>query len=182
MGSCNTVFSLHDVTSFKVAFLSDPWGVATHLVNIFLPNFEVAFLSDPWGVATFLAPSRSLFLFFCCIFIWPVGSCNRGYLPMFFQKKSSLHFYLTRGELQHGTKYRGLKNALVAFLSDPWGVATLSKENNTWWELYVAFLSDPWGVATLSILTFSNPYITLHFYLTRGELKFRLITYYGSPL
>jgi len=38
-----------------VAFLSDPWGVATvgRLV-LFLYTVPVAFLSDPWGVATIL--------------------------------------------------------------------------------------------------------------------------------
>jgi len=37
-----------------VAFLSDPWGVATGSKGVFsgTVHHEVAFLSDPWGVAT----------------------------------------------------------------------------------------------------------------------------------
>jgi len=38
----------------------------------------------------------------------------------------------------------------VAFLSDPWGVATVEKkgEEEEGEGRKVAFLSDPWGVAT----------------------------------
>jgi len=59
-----------------------------------------------------------------------------------------LHFYLTRGELQ-----------LVTFVT----IETLPP--------LVAFLSDPWGVATVSVSAPSKIAARLHFYLTRGELQ-----------
>jgi len=60
-----------------------------------------------------------------------------------------LHFYLTRGELQ-------LMNIASFMIS----------------LIFVAFLSDPWGVATYMWLAQSTVVERmLHFYLTRGELQ-----------
>jgi len=83
---------------------------------------------------------------------------------------------------------------LVAFLSDPWGVATgkLALSTLTLFMLHfyltrgelqleryeliaqiynVAFLSDPWGVATRKLALSTLTLFMLHFYLTRGELQ-----------
>jgi len=111
-----------------VAFLSDPWGVATlRRQSAILPlqDFQVAFLSDPWGVAT--DSRRIIFFSFSELHFY----LTRGELQLAALKRfttldhGGLHFYLTRGELQLACNFsKSVLRLKVAFLSDPWGVAT----------------------------------------------------------
>jgi len=111
---------------------------------------QVAFLSDPWGVATFIR-ARKL-------------------------SSVKLHFYLTRGELQQAD-IRLRKAVLVCVLLHFYltrGELQLCHINFLAFSkpCQVAFLSDPWGVATTFPMRHPIHRLAwLHFYLTRGELQ-----------
>jgi len=125
-------------------------GELQHLILSIIFINLVAFLSDPWGVATFnmscpscaIRPKLHFYLtrgelqlivsvHVKCNSVWLHFYLTRGELQLVKLQFLSfffflLHFYLTRGELQPSKNVAKLINILVAFLSDPWGVATIA--------------------------------------------------------